>query len=144
MNTTRTTVLAVAVSIATALSSINRAGSRVISNAGDCKAGVCGGMAHYPVSPGMRFYSTFNVPGLPLNQSAIENDITYYIYANIFFEGGECKDCAMNQFVNQLMLGDVLFGSSGSPSYDPVFGSFTTWIFAAQYFMVRTCPRRQA
>ena len=48
----------------------------------DCKAGICGGMASYPVAPGMKFYSTFNVPGLPKNQSAIDNDITFFIYTN--------------------------------------------------------------
>ena len=50
-----------------------------VAAADDCKAGLCGGMARYPVAPGIRFYSTFNVPGLPLNQSAIENDVTFFI-----------------------------------------------------------------
>lgn len=94
-------------------------------------------MANYPVAPGMRFYTTFNVPGLPLNASAIENDITFFIYQNIFFDGGpgECADCRMNQFVNQLMLGQPLYGSTGPPNYDPLWMPVTTWIFAAQYFM---------
>lgn len=46
----------------------------------DCKAGVCGGSASYPVAPGIRFYATFNVPGLPLNKTAIESDVTFFIY----------------------------------------------------------------
>lgn len=54
--------------------------SHGIASSGDCKASLCGGMATYPVAPGMQFYSTFNVPGLPKNQSAIENDITFFIY----------------------------------------------------------------
>lgn len=41
----------------------------------------------------------------------------------------------MNQFVNQLMLGQALYGSTGAPSYDPVWGSAPSWFFAAQYFM---------
>jgi hypothetical protein len=41
----------------------------------------------------------------------------------------------MNQFVNQLMLGQPLFGSTGPPDYDPLWMPVTTWIFAAQYFM---------
>jgi hypothetical protein len=102
-----------------------------------CKAGVCGGSASYSVAPGMRFYSTFNVPGLPLNASAIENDITFFIYANIFFDGGpgQCADCRMNQFVPQLMLGQPLYASTGPPAYNPLWTTATTWIFAAQYFM---------
>jgi hypothetical protein len=39
-------------------------------------------MARYPVAPGIKFYSTFNVPGLPLNQSAIENDVTFFIVSS--------------------------------------------------------------
>jgi hypothetical protein len=102
-----------------------------------CKAGVCGGSASYSVAPGMRFYSTFNVPGLPLNASAIENDITFFIYGNIFFDGGpgQCADCRMNQFVPQLMLGQPLYASTGPPAYNPLWTTATTWIFAAQYFM---------
>ena len=92
-----------------------------LASADDCKAGLCGGMANYPVAPGMRFYSTFNVPGLPLNKSAIKNDITFFIYQNIFFDGGpgQCVDCRMNQFVNQLMLGNPLYSSTGPPDYNP-------------------------
>ena len=41
----------------------------------------------------------------------------------------------MNQFVNQLMLGQPLYASTGAPSYDPLWTSAATWIFAAQYFM---------
>jgi len=41
----------------------------------------------------------------------------------------------MNQFVNQLMLGQALYSSTGEPSYDPLWTTATTWIFAAQYFM---------
>ena len=114
-----------------------RSSSRGIAKTDDCKAGVCGGMAQYAVAPGMKFYTTFNVPGLPLNQSAIENDITFFIYSNIFFDRnpGQCPDCKMNQFVNQLMLGQPLYGSTGAPDYDPLWMPVTTWIFAAQYFM---------
>ena len=117
--------------------SVARAGKHAAATADDCKAGLCGGMARYAVAPGMRFYSTFNVPGLPLNQSAIDNDITFFIYQNIYFDGGpgECEQCKMNQFVNQLMLGNPLYGSTGPPRYDPEWMQVPTWIFAAQYFM---------
>jgi hypothetical protein len=128
--------------LSTALSSatkdsLPRSSARGVTSADDCKPGVCGGMANYPVAPGIRFYSTFNVPGLPLNKSAIENDITFFIYSNIFFDGGkgQCPQCKMNQFVNQLMLGQPLYGSTGPPNYDPLWMPATTWIFAAQYFM---------
>ena len=110
-----------------------RSRSRGVSGTEPCKAGLCGGMAKYPVSPGISFYSTFNVPGLPKNQSAYL-DVTYFIYTNIFFDGG-CPQGKMNQFVNQLMLGSPLFNSSGPPSYDPIWTNTATWIFAAQYFM---------
>jgi hypothetical protein len=108
--------------------------------ADDCQAGLCGGMARYPVAPGIRFYSTFNVPGLPLNQSAIENDVTFFIYQNVFFSGGQgvCEMCKMNQFVNQLMLGQPLYGSTGPPDYNPLWMPVTTWIFAAQSVFLTT------
>jgi len=111
--------------------------ARGSSAAGDCKAGVCGGMADYAVAPGMRFFSTFNVPGLPLNKTAIEADVTFFIYANVFFDGGpgQCKDCRMNQFVSQLMLGNPLYASTGPPGFDPQWAFAPTWIFATQYFM---------
>lgn len=114
-----------------------RSAARGIAPADDCKASVCGGSASYPVAPGTKFYSTFNVPGLPQNQSAIENDVTFFIYSNIFFDGGrgQCADCRMNQFVNQLMLGNPLYASTGPPRYDPLWTHANTWIFAAQYFM---------
>ena len=110
--------------------------ARGVTGKDDCKAGLCGGMARYEVAPGIRFYSTFNVPGLPLNASAW-NDVTYFIYTNIFFDGGQgvCEQCKMNQFVNQLMLGSPLYGSTGPPDYDPLWMEVPTYIFAAQYFM---------
>lgn len=40
-----------------------------------------------------------------------------------------------NRFVNQLMLGQPLYGSTGPPAYDPLWMPVHTWIFAAQYFM---------
>ena len=42
----------------------------------------------------------------------------------------------MNQFVNQLMLGQPLYGSTGPPDFDPLWMPVTTWIFAAQYLWV--------
>lgn len=143
--------------------------ARGVSLGDACKAGVCGGsafcvctlalfqlldpltppppsVATYPVAPGMRFYSTFNVPGLPLNKTAIETDVTFFIYTNIFFDGGpgQCPSCRMNQFVNQLMLGQPLYGSTGPPSYDPLWMPATTWIFAAQYFSACWGPAASA
>lgn len=112
-----------------------RAGSAPRGALDDCKAGLCGGMAHYEVAPGMRFYSTFNVPGLPKNKTAIAEDITFFIYANIFFNDGGVEQGRMNQFVPQLMLGQPLSGSTGPPDYDPIWSTELTWVFAAQYFM---------
>ena len=43
-----------------------------------------------------------------------------------------CEQCKMNQFVNQLMLGQPLYGSTGAPDYNPLWMPVTTWIFAAQ------------
>ena len=102
-----------------------------------CKAGLCGGMARYPALPGTRFYSTFSVPGLPLNASAAE-DVTFFIYTNIFFDG--YRDGTMNQFVNQLMLGNPLSGSTGAPDYLPLWSQAATWVFGAQYFMETAVP----
>lgn len=53
----------------------------------------------------------------------------------------------MNQFVNQLMLGQPLYGSTGPPDFDPLWMPVTTWIFAAQYLWVaraRTGARARA
>jgi hypothetical protein len=40
----------------------------------------------------------------------------------------------MNQMVNQLMLGQPLYGSTGAPNYDPLWMPVHTWIFAARAF----------
>ena len=41
----------------------------------------------------------------------------------------------MNQFVPQLLVGDVLYGSSGPPSYRPEWKSgLATWTFGSHYF----------
>lgn len=58
-----------------------------------CHGGSCGGMAHYPVSPGTVYEAVFDVPGKP----AKSDGICFYIYFNIFFSGkgdGQMNQCA--------------------------------------------------
>jgi hypothetical protein len=40
----------------------------------------------------------------------------------------------MNQIVPQLLLGEVLSGSTGPPDYNPIYSTFSTWMFGAHYF----------
>jgi hypothetical protein len=68
------------------------------------------------------------VPKLPLEL----NGITYYLWTDVFF--GDASLGRMNQFVPQLLLGDVLDGSSGPPGYEPLWGHYDTWVFGAHYF----------
>lgn len=75
----------------------------------------------------------FDVPALPTNASAYL-DLTYYIYFNIFFHNFEPKGAIYNQFVPQLMLGQALSGSTGPPTYDPLWGNYSSYVFGAQYF----------
>jgi hypothetical protein len=107
----------------------------------ECAGGVCvgmtngpheGGNASYPVAwngiTGTRVHSTMTVPQLP----AELNGITYYLWTDVFF--GDASLGRMNQFVPQLLLGDVLDGSSGPPGYEPLWGHHDTWVFGAHYF----------
>jgi len=74
-----------------------------------------GGNASYPVgSPEegfTTFYNEFDVPKAP----EVIDGITYYIWSDIFF--GDMSYGRMNQFVPQLMLGEVLDSSTGPPEY---------------------------
>lgn len=58
-----------------------------------CHGGPCGGMALYPVGPGIEYYAEFDVPGKPKKTDGI----CFYIYFNIFFSGK--GDGGMNQCV---------------------------------------------
>ena len=92
-----------------------------------------GGNASYPVSfdgsTGTIVNSTMTVPDYPRQI----DDITYYLWTDVFF--GDGPGGMMNQFVPQLLLGDVLYGSSGPPTYRPVWKSnLTTWMFGSHYF----------
>jgi hypothetical protein len=70
------------------------------------------------------------VPGLPVAGS---DEITYYIWTDIFF--GDASLGRMNQFVPQLMFGNVLDESSGPPKYLPKFHNhYQTWVFGAHYY----------
>ena len=114
----------------------------VLSNEdGDCAGGICvgmtngphqGGNSSYPVSwngvAGTMVKSYMRVPQLP---KKLDN-ITYYIWTDVFF--GDASLGRMNQLVPQLLLGDVLDGSSGSPHYKPAFHKHSTWAFGAHYF----------
>eukprot|EP01061_Rhynchopus_euleeides_P011269 TRINITY_DN20840_c1_g3_i1.p1 TRINITY_DN20840_c1_g3~~TRINITY_DN20840_c1_g3_i1.p1 ORF type:complete len:310 (+),score=93.77 TRINITY_DN20840_c1_g3_i1:61-930(+) len=100
-----------------------------------CKSSACCGMAVYPVGNAVdgfnTFYSEMKVPGLPENVSTATTD---YLYFNIFFDPG-VPNGIYNQFVPQLMLGDVLDSTSGPPVYWPEFHMHHTWVFGAQYYM---------
>ena len=94
-----------------------------------CHGGPCGGMALYPVGPGIEYYAEFDVPGKPKKTDGI----CFYIYFNIFFSGK--GNGGMNQFVPQLMLGNSLTNSSGPPDYKPIWVHHDEWTFSSQYFM---------
>ena len=112
-------------------------------NETECAGGICigmkngpheGGNASYPIawnshtSQGTFVKSTMIVPKYPRKLDGI----TYYLWTDIFFgDGGLGK---MNQFVPQLLLGDVLQGSTGYPNYNPKWGFDSTWVFGAHYF----------
>ena len=53
------------------------------TTADSCTGGPCGGMAHYPVGPGIVYEATFDVPEPPKRLDGI----CFYIYFNIFFSG---------------------------------------------------------
>jgi hypothetical protein len=93
-----------------------------------CVGGICIGMVHgpheggnasYPVAwngkAGTTVHASMTVPGLP----AKNDGITYYIWTDVFF--GDASLGRMNQFVPQLMFGNVLDESSGPPNYSPSF-----------------------
>jgi hypothetical protein len=102
-----------------------------------CRAGgLCVGPGRlYPIGrqPGVLMYSIFTVPELPQQFDRIET--TYYDYFNIFWPGEQPTGGYMNQFVPQLMLGNVLANSSNYPDYDPYWIAMDTWHIGAQYFM---------
>jgi hypothetical protein len=106
-----------------------------------CAGGLCvgmkngphkGGNASYPIAwngtAGTYLESHMTVPELPEEQDGI----TYYIWTDMFFGDGSLG--RMNQLVPQLLLGDVLDGSSGPPEYTPLWHNHRTWTFGAHYF----------
>jgi hypothetical protein len=112
------------------------------SPASSCAGGICIGMVHgpheggnasYPVAwngkAGTTVHARMTVPGLP----AKNDGITYYIWTDVFF--GDASLGRMNQFVPQLMFGNVLDESSGPPNYRPKFHDHNeTWVFGAHYY----------
>ena len=125
--------------------SLNRlspaARERIVSPPSGCAGGLCmgmhdgpheGGPAHYEmgnVSSGFtRLYSEMTVPALPLNQTGI----TYFLWSDVFM--GDMSLGRMNQLVPQLLLGEVLSGSTGPPDYIPLYSTFASWMFGAHYF----------
>jgi hypothetical protein len=126
-------VLLLAASVTNAAAAVSASGRRPAlappPPPGGCHGGPCGGMAHYPVAPGIEYYAEFDVPGMPKKTDGI----CYYIYFNIFFSGK--GHGLMNQFVPQLMLGNSLTGSSGPPVYTPKWIHHDEWTFSSQYFM---------
>jgi hypothetical protein len=50
----------------------------------------------------------------------------------------------MNQFVPQLLLGNVLSGSTGPPNYDPTFSTISSYMFGAHYFFELFDPVKYA
>ncbi len=106
-----------------------------------CAGGLCvgmrggpheGGPAHYVVgnkSTGFTSVSSnMTVPLYPRKQDGI----TYFIWSDIFF--GDMSYGRMNQIVPQLLLGEVLSGSTGPPDYNPIYSTISTWMFGAHYF----------
>ena len=86
----------------------------------------------YPTNgnPETNYYAEFNIPPLP--SSFNPNQITFYIYFNMFFDGLGIDE--YNQFVPQLMLGGCLCNSTESPDYKPIWCTFTDWYIGSQYF----------
>ena len=106
-----------------------------------CSGGLCmgmrggpheGGPSHYVVGNASTGFtsvsSTMTVPLLPRNLSGI----TYFLWTDVFF--GDMSQGRMNQIVPQLLLGEVLSGSTGPPLYNPIYSTFDTYMFGAHYF----------
>ena len=82
----------------------------------------------YPTSAS--YYSEFNVPPLP--PSFDPRSMTYYIYVDMHMNpDGQGED---NQFVPQLMLGNVLCNSTNTGNYKPSWCILDEWHIQAQYF----------
>jgi len=113
-----------------------------------CAGGICvgmtdgphqGGNASYPLAwngtAATRMESYLTVPEYPRGLFTRDDfsEITYYIWTDIFF--GDESLGRMNQLVPQLILGQALDGSSGSPKFDPEWREIhTQWTFGAHYF----------
>mmetsp|Transcript_23585 Transcript_23585/g.55857 ORF Transcript_23585/g.55857 Transcript_23585/m.55857 type:complete len:464 (+) Transcript_23585:81-1472(+) len=101
-----------------------------------CKAGrLCAGPGKvYPIGHrvGVVVEGEFVVPPLPKSFDKVET--TYYDYLNIFWPTNPSIG-HFNQFVPQLMLGNVLANSSNSPDYEPQWLQLDTWHIGSQYFM---------
>jgi len=100
-----------------------------------CRVGTCAGLAKYPIKPNrVHFSAEFTVPDEPEQT----DDITFFIYYNIFFGNGPKSNTTdygmMNQFVPQLMLGNPLCDSTGPPLYKPLWRFQPHWVFGSQYF----------
>jgi hypothetical protein len=110
-----------------------------------CKAGrICAGPGKvYPVGRrvGVRIEGKFVVPPLPKSFDKVET--TYYDYLNIFWPHPNPPGY-FNQFVPQLMLGNVLANSSNSPYYEPQWLELDSWHIGSQYFMALCRPTRAA
>eukprot|EP01084_Bolivina_argentea_P210558 358344_1 len=79
----------------------------------------------YPVTS--TYYSEYNVPPLP---SSIGN--CYYIYVDYHMNIDSTYND--NQFVPQLMLGNVLCNSTNSGDYKPSWCKLTEWHIQSQYY----------
>ena len=106
-----------------------------------CNGGLCvgmrggpheGGPSHYVVGNASTGFtsvrSTMTVPLYPKEMDGI----TYFFWSDLFF--GDMSQGRMNQIVPQLLLGEVLSGSTGPPDYNPIYSTFSTWMFGAHYF----------
>jgi hypothetical protein len=119
-----------------------RSSAQSSSSPESCSGGLCVGMANGPHEGGNAAYpiswngksatsikANMKVPGLP----KASDDITYYIWTDVFF--GDTSLGRMNQFVPQLMYGNVLDESTGPPNYQPRFHNHNdTWVFGAHYY----------
>mmetsp|Transcript_33741 Transcript_33741/g.53992 ORF Transcript_33741/g.53992 Transcript_33741/m.53992 type:complete len:291 (+) Transcript_33741:21-893(+) len=82
----------------------------------------------YPTSAS--YYTEYNVPPLP--SSFDPQSMTYYIYIDMHMNpDGQGED---NQFVPQLMLGNVLCNSTNSDDYKPSWCILSEWHIQSQYY----------
>jgi hypothetical protein len=109
-----------------------------------CEAGrLCAGPGIvYPIGRqvGVVIEGQSVVPPLPKSFDKVET--TYYDYLNVFWRKNNLPGY-YNQFVPQLMLGNVLANSTNSPDYEPQWLELDSWHIGSQYFMALCRPANE-